>query len=141
MQKRHADILLSINPFFECTNRICLNQGTCLNIAGFSEQHHPRKQGRNDEVCVCDDQFFGPNCEFDEDDLYDLGRSRRSLDVGLDVPAVPELVNYDDNAGNKTDMIEHQDIESLVRFISEGVVFGFAILVLVLLLLVWKKLK
>ena len=109
MQKWQADLLLTMNAAFECSTRICLNQGTCLNIAGFSEQYHPRKQGRNDEVCVCDGQYFGPNCEFDENDLIDSDRSRRSLDVSSDASKVSDLVDFESMANKKTDIIDDKN--------------------------------
>jgi len=88
MLKWQADFLLATNAILECTDRICLNTGTCLNFSAFTSNTG------NDEICVCAERFFGPNCEFTDDDLvmsglsYELSssddtrRSRRSSDSG-----------------------------------------------------------
>ena len=68
--------LLATNAILECSERICLNYGTCLDFDGLATTKVI------DEICVCADGFFGPNCEYTDDDLVMSGLSHGTLSIG-----------------------------------------------------------
>ena len=74
--KWQADFLLATNAILECSERICVNYGTCLNFDGLATTK------AIDEICVCADGFFGPNCEYTDDDLVMSVLSHGTLSIG-----------------------------------------------------------
>jgi len=94
MLKWQADFLLATHTILECADRICLNAGTCLNFGALTSN------GGNDEHCVCADDFFGANCEFNDDDLVINGLSYGKLSI-----------SDDDNRSRRSSLVGYAELQ------------------------------
>ena len=94
MLKWQADFLLATHTILECADRICLNAGTCLNFGALTSNKG------NDEHCVCANDFFGANCEFNDDDLVINGLSYGKLSI-----------SDDDNRSRRSSLVGYAELQ------------------------------
>ena len=99
MLKFQADFLLATYAILECSDRICLNTGTCLNLGALTS--------RNYEMCVCADGFFGPNCEFTDNDLVMNGLSHGESSISGDGSRRNRRSDIGRNTGISENMVEN----------------------------------